>query len=38
MSEDDARGAEKKLDSVTKARIDIVDGLLKAKEAELVEI
>jgi ribosome recycling factor len=36
--EDDARGAEKKLDAATKKHIDQVDELLKKKEAELLEV
>jgi ribosome recycling factor len=36
--EDDARGAEKKLDAATKKYIDQVDDLLKRKEAELLEV
>ena len=38
ISEDDARGAEKQLDAATKRHIDSVDELLKAKEAELLEV
>ncbi|MEA4944364.1 MAG: ribosome recycling factor [Propionicimonas sp.] len=38
ISEDDARGAEKQLDSVTKRHIEAVDELLKAKESELLEV
>ena len=38
ISEDDARGAEKQLDSATKKHIDAVEELLKAKEAELLEV
>lgn len=38
ISEDDARGAEKQLDAATKKHIDLVDELLKAKEAELLEV
>lgn len=37
-SEDEARGAEKQLDGATKKHIDVVDELLKAKEAELLEV
>ncbi len=37
-SEDEARGAEKQLDAATKKHIDVVDELLKAKEAELLEV
>jgi ribosome recycling factor len=36
--EDDARGAEKKLDAATKRHIDAIDELLKHKEAELLEV
>ena len=38
VGEDDARGAEKQLDSATKKHIDSVDELLKVKEAELLEV
>ena len=38
ISEDDSRGAEKQLDVVTKKNVDVVDELLKAKEAELLEV
>ncbi|MEZ5090269.1 MAG: ribosome recycling factor [Micropruina sp.] len=38
IGEDDARGAEKQLDSVTRKYVDIIDELLKAKEAELLEV
>jgi ribosome recycling factor len=38
VSEDDARGAEKQLDAATKKHTDVVDELLKAKEAELLEV
>ena len=38
IGEDDARGAEKQLDQVTKKHVDQVDELLKAKEAELMEV
>jgi ribosome recycling factor len=37
-SEDDARGAEKRLDVATKKHIDAIDELLKHKEAELLEV
>jgi len=37
-SEDDQRGAEKRLDAVTKKHIETIDELLKAKEAELLEV
>ncbi|MDR1265627.1 MAG: ribosome recycling factor [Propionibacteriaceae bacterium] len=36
--EDDARGAEKRLDVVTKKHVDQIDDLLKRKEAELLEV
>lgn len=38
IGEDDARGAEKQLDGVTKKNVDSIDELLKAKEAELLEV
>ena len=38
VGEDDARGAEKQLDGVTKKYVDTIDELLKAKEAELLEV
>jgi len=38
IGEDDARGAEKQLDQVTKKHIDAIDEILKAKEAELLEV
>ena len=38
ISEDDARGAEKQLDAATKKHVDTIDELLKAKEAELLEV
>ncbi|MGC3954146.1 MAG: ribosome recycling factor [Propionicimonas sp.] len=38
VGEDDARGAEKQLDQLTKKHVDQVDELLKAKEAELMEV
>ncbi|MDR1512596.1 MAG: ribosome recycling factor [Propionibacteriaceae bacterium] len=37
-SEDEARGAEKKLDAATKKHIDQVDDILRRKEAELLEV
>jgi len=37
-SEDAARGAEKQLDAATKKHIDIIDDMLKSKEAELLEV
>ena len=30
--------AEKELDAVTKARVELIDELLKRKEAELLEV
>lgn len=38
VSEDDVTGAEKRLDSMTKAHTDSIDELLKLKEAELLEV
>lgn len=38
VSEDDARSADKQLDAVTKKHVEQVDELLKAKEAELLEV
>lgn len=38
VGEDDARGAEKQLDGVTKKYVDSIDELLKSKEAELLEV
>lgn len=38
VSEDDARSAEKQLDGITKKHTDQVDEMLKAKEAELLEV
>ncbi|WP_460853254.1 ribosome recycling factor [Nocardioides montaniterrae] len=38
VGKDDVTGAEKKLDAQTKAHTDAIDVLLKAKEAELVEV
>jgi ribosome recycling factor len=38
VGEDDARGAEKQLDGVTKKYVETIDELLKAKEAELLEV
>ena len=38
IGEDDARGAEKQLDQLTKKHVDQVDELLKSKEAELLEV
>ena len=38
VGEDDARGAEKQLDQITKKHIDAIDEILKAKESELLEV
>ena len=38
VGEDEAKTAEKKLDAVTKKWVDVIDELLKAKEAELLEV
>jgi ribosome recycling factor len=38
ISKDDNVGAEKRLDGLTKKYVDIVDELLKNKEAELLEV
>lgn len=38
ISEDEAKGAEKKLDASTKKYIDKIDAELKHKEAELLEV
>ncbi|MBC7633102.1 ribosome recycling factor [Aeromicrobium sp.] len=38
ISKDDNTGAEKRLDGLTKKYVDIVDELLKNKEAELLEV
>jgi ribosome recycling factor len=38
VSEDDVARAEKSLDQVTKKHIDTIDELLKAKEAELMDL
>ena len=38
ISEDDLRGAEKQMDSVTKKFVEQVDELIKAKESELMEV
>jgi ribosome recycling factor len=38
IGEDDARGADKQLDSLTKKHVELVDDLLKSKEAELMEV
>ena len=38
VGKDDVAGAEKKLDSSTKRHTDQIDDMLKAKEAELLEV
>jgi ribosome recycling factor len=38
IGEDDSRGADKQLDAITKKHIDVIDELLKTKEAELLEV
>jgi ribosome recycling factor len=38
IGEDDSHSAEKQLDAITKKHIDVVDELLKTKEAELLEV
>lgn len=38
VSEDDATGAEKRLDAMTKKHVDVIDDLLKHKESELLEV
>jgi ribosome recycling factor len=38
VGEDDGSRAEKELDGLTKKHTDLVDGLVKAKEAELLEV
>ena len=38
VSEDAVTGAEKRLDAMTKKRVDEIDDLLKHKEAELLEV
>lgn len=38
IGEDDARNAEKQLDQITKKLVEKIDDLLKAKEAELLEV
>ena len=38
ISKDDNTGAEKRLDALTKKHVDLVDDLLKNKEAELLEV
>jgi ribosome recycling factor len=36
--QDDVAGAEKRLDGLTKKHVDVIDDLLKHKEAELLEV
>jgi ribosome recycling factor len=38
VGKDDVTGAEKRLDSLTKKHTDVIDDLLKHKEAELLEV
>ena len=38
IGEDDARGADKQLDALTKKHVELVDELLKSKEAEVMEV
>ncbi len=38
ISKDDNVGAEKRLDALTKKHVDIIDEMLKNKEAELLEV
>jgi ribosome recycling factor len=38
VGKDDVTGAEKRLDSMTKKHTDVIDDLLKGKEAELLEV
>ena len=38
VGEDDGTRAEKELDGLTKKHTDLVDVLVKAKEAELLEV
>lgn len=38
VGEDDVARAEKELESITKAHIDVIDEALKKKEAELLEV
>ena len=38
VGKDDVTGAEKRLDAMTKTHTDAVDEMLKAKEAELIEV
>ena len=38
VGKDDVTGAEKRLDGLTKKHVDLIDDLLKHKEAELLEV
>ena len=38
VGQDDVTGAEKRLDALTKKHVDVIDDLLKSKEAELLEV
>ena len=38
IGQDDDKGAEKRLDGLTKKHIDAIDDLLERKEAELLEV
>jgi ribosome recycling factor len=38
VSEDDVTGAEKRLDAMTRKHVELIDDLLKHKEAELLEV
>lgn len=38
ISQDDNTGAEKRLDGLTRKHVDVIDDLLKHKEAELLEV
>lgn len=38
VGKDDVTGAEKRLDAMTKKHVDLIDDILKHKEAELLEV
>ncbi|MGL5827653.1 MAG: ribosome recycling factor [Nocardioides sp.] len=38
VGQDDVTGAEKRLDGLTKKHTDLIEGMLKGKEAELLEV
>ncbi|HEX5986958.1 MAG TPA: ribosome recycling factor [Nocardioides sp.] len=38
IGKDDVTGAEKRLDALTKKHVDVIDEMLKHKEAELLEV